>query len=68
MVPELTPVTIPVDEPTVAIPVLLLLHMPPVAASDKVVVVPIQALVFPEIGSVGLTVTIAIALQPLDIV
>jgi hypothetical protein len=46
--PAATPVTIPAD-PTVAIPVLLLLHIPP-PASLKVVVEPIHTCVTPVIG------------------
>ena len=38
--PAATPVTIPLPEPTVAIAVLLLFHIPPAIGSVKVVVVP----------------------------
>ena len=58
--PELTPVTIPVEELTVAIEVLLLNQKPPEVPSDKVVVPPIHSLVVPVIPSTvgsGLTVT-----------
>ena len=63
--PEATPVTMPEVEPTVAIPVLLLLHVPPVVPSPNVVVAPTHAEVLPVIASNGVTVTIIEALQPL---
>jgi hypothetical protein len=43
VVPELIPQEIPVEEPIVATPVLLLLHVPPGVASEKVVQTPEQA-------------------------
>ena len=48
-VPAETPVTTPVDEPTVAIEVLLLLHVPPLVESNKVIVDPTHTEVGPEI-------------------
>lgn len=62
--PPVTPVTIPVDEPTVAIAVLLLAHVPP-PASLRVVVLPAHTVATPVIapGS-GLTVTVVIRMQP----
>ena len=48
-VPVATPVTIPVEEPTVAFVVLLLDHVPPEAVSVKAIVVPTQAIAEPEI-------------------
>jgi hypothetical protein len=56
-VPAATPVTTPFEVPTVAIEVLLLVHVPP-PASVKLVVEPVQAEVVPVIepGN-GLTVT-----------
>jgi hypothetical protein len=56
--PALTPVTTPLDEPTVASAGLLVLHVPPALASESVVVEPAQTVVTPviEAGS-GLTVT-----------
>ncbi len=58
------PVTMPVVDPTVAMPVLLLLQVPP-PASDNVVVKPEQTLSVPSIvvGN-GLTVTTAVIIQP----
>jgi hypothetical protein len=58
------PVTTPVVNPTVAIPVALLLQVPP-PASLNVVVNPEHTLKSPNIavGS-GLTVTIAVMIQP----
>ena len=46
-VPAETPVTIPVDEPTVATAVLLLLQWPPAVESFKVTVAPAQTLPVP---------------------
>ena len=59
-VPADMPDTAPEGEPTVAIAVLLLLHVPPVVASPSVVVAPAQTLVVPVIAAgAGLTVTVA---------
>src|ERR1043166_8504132 len=49
-VPAATPVTTPDDEPTVAIAVLVLVHRPPVTASDNAVVRPTQTEVVPVMG------------------
>ena len=58
------PVTIPVEEPAVAIPVVPLAHVPP-PASLKVVVNPAQTAAVPLIADGnGLTVTITVAIQP----
>jgi len=46
-VPEATPVTIPDEDPTVAVAVLLLDHEPPVVASARVVVAPEHTLAVP---------------------
>ena len=63
-VPAETPVTTPVAEPIVAMPVPVDVHVPP-PASDKVVVAPIHKVAVPEIDAGnGLTVTILKALQP----
>jgi hypothetical protein len=61
-VPAEIPVTMPVGL-IVAVPELL--HVPPVVASDNEVVRPVQTLIVPEmaVGN-GLTVTIAVAVQP----
>lgn len=62
--PVATPVTIPVDEPAVAMPVLLLLHVPPPVLVN-VVASPTQTLNVPEMedGS-AFTVTILVAAVP----
>lgn len=59
VVPADTPVTIPVPEPTVAIAVFTLLHVPPVVVVLNVAVAPTHITVVPLIdaGS-GLTVTV----------
>lgn len=64
-VPADTPVTIPVDEPMVAMAVLPLLQSPPPAPSLSVVVVPTHVCNIPVIV-VGpeFTVTVVIAVQP----
>ena len=62
--PTATPVTTPVDEPTDAIAGLLLLHVPPGVASDKVVVKPKQIFVIPVIGLGGVTTfTVVVAVH-----
>jgi len=61
-VPAPTPLNTPALL-TVAIAVLLLLQLPPDVLSDKVVVVPLQMVVFPPITDAGLpTVTVAVSL------
>ena len=64
-------VTVPADnavtnpeEDTVAVVVLLLLHVPPVVASVNIVVAPIQIFVDPEIDDTELTVTTMFVLHP----
>jgi hypothetical protein len=57
-VPAETPVTIPVEEPTAAIPELLLLQWPPEVESIKVTVEPAQTLAVPLIPPSAVTVTI----------
>ncbi len=67
--PAVTPVTTPVD-PTVAVAVLLLLHVPGVVASVRLVVAPfahtLNVPVMPE--GRALTDTLAVILQPVGIV
>jgi len=64
-VPAATPVTVPVVEPTVARPVLLLVHSPPPVASVNVILLPMQTLVGPPIpAGVELNVTTCVAEQP----
>ena len=63
--PAETPVTTPVDEPTVASAVLLLLQVPPVVASLNVEELPAQTRPAPVIAAgVGLTVSPVHAMQP----
>jgi hypothetical protein len=62
-VPAVTPVTVPVL-PTVATPVAVLLHAPPVAASVKPVVEPAHTIAVPVMlpaDGNGLTVTVVVA-------
>ena len=63
-VPAETPVTIPVEEPTVAIAVLLLLQCPPAVESISVVVAPAQTLALPTMPVSAVTVTICDVWQP----
>ena len=63
-VPDDTPVTIPVDEPIIAIPVLPLAHVPP-PASLKVVVKPTHTVAVPVIDEGnGLNVTTIVVIHP----
>ena len=62
VVPTLTPVTIPEDEPIVAAAVLLL-QVPPVVPSIKVVPDPMQVPGLPLMGN-GVTVSVTVAVQP----
>ena len=57
------PVTIPV-ELTVAINELLLLQVPPDGVPESVVVLPVQAILLPDIEPAVLTVTEVYAKQP----
>lgn len=64
--PELTPDTIPVAEPTVATDVLLLLHVPPLTALPSVELPPTHTLDVPVIVPADgalFTVTTAVAEQ-----
>ena len=66
-VPGATPVTIPDEAPTVAIPVLPLDQVPPEVAFDKVVFPPTQSSIVPEMavgGGVTFTVTVDGTAQP----
>ena len=69
-VPTDTPVTTPVFEPTVAIPVLLLLHVPPGIGLVTSAVLPTHTWQ-PDEGQAigpgaGVTVTTTVAEQPVD--
>lgn len=60
-----TPVTIPLPDPIVATPVLLLDHVPPGEPSVSVKGNPVHAIGEPEMASgSGLTVTVIMAKQP----
>lgn len=64
-VPGLTPVTIPDEEPTVAMAVLLLLHVTPETVLLRVVVWPTQTVGLPVMAAgAALTVTSTVAEQP----
>ena len=61
-VPPVTPQTLPVEEPTVAILVLLLLHVPPDGLELSVLQTPLHIDAVPVIAAgVALTVTVAVA-------
>ena len=64
--PAFNPVTVAkvVPETSVAVTVLLIDHVPPKMASLMVVETPTQIVVFPDIGPVGFTVTVTVALAP----
>jgi len=64
VVPAATPVRIPEDSPIVATPVLLLVQVPPAAASVRVVVPPMHSGAIPKIGGAMFTVTINVDVQP----
>ena len=65
VVPDATPLTVPVDEPTVPFATVLLLHVPPDVASLNVIVDPTHTDPgVPRIAVIGLTVTILLLLQP----
>jgi hypothetical protein len=65
VVPVVTPVTIPVNDPIVATDVVLLAHVPPIEASVSVIVAPTHTAPGPLIGTgSGLTVTITVLTQP----
>jgi hypothetical protein len=60
-----TPLTTPVEEPTVAVVTSLLLHVPPDAASVKPVVKPTHTVAMPVMaGGSAFTVTVVVAVQP----
>ena len=62
--PRDTPDTIPLDEPTLAMPVLLLLQTPP-PGSVKAVVDPMHTRNVPVMGEgADITVTVDVATQP----
>lgn len=63
--PAEIPETIPEVDPIVAIDVLLLVHVPPVDASDSVVILPTHTAIVPVIAAGnGLTVNANVVKQP----
>lgn len=62
--PPVTPLTIPVDASTVATPVLLLLHVPPLVASLSFTVLPAHTDVPPVTGATGFTDTVVVIEHP----
>jgi hypothetical protein len=64
VVPAPDPVTRPVVELIFAIDEFPLDHMPPVTGSVSVVVPPVHTVVVPEMGLIGLTVTVLTAKHP----
>jgi hypothetical protein len=63
-VPAMVPVTSPVPEPIVAIPVPSVLHVPPVVASCKVTGDPVHTTEGPVIAADrGFTVTVIVAMH-----
>jgi hypothetical protein len=64
VVPGDTPVTIPVDEPIVATPVVLLLQEPPPVLLVSVIVDPGHTVVGPTIGpAADITLTVVVTRQ-----
>ena len=66
-VPGLTPVTTPEADPTVAIVVVPLVHVPPLVALLKVVVLPTHIVMTPVIGvGDGNIFTVNVTQQPAE--
>lgn len=63
-VPGLTPVTTPVELPTVAVPVAPLVQLPPAATDVRGIVEPTQTDVGPEILVPATTVITIVTAQP----
>ena len=63
-VPDDMPVTMPVEEPTVATDPLLLLHAPPEVVSFKLSGAPAQTGLEPVIAASGLMVIVNVLRQP----
>ena len=65
VVPEVPAVTVPLVEPMVAVVVLLLVHVPPVIASERVEEAPEQMTSDPDISDGnGFMVALAVIIQP----
>src|SRR3954468_20312933 len=66
--PGPVPVTTPVADPTVAIAVLLLVHVPPLTVLVSVIILPWHTGTFPPIAEgLGFTVICWVALHPVGI-
>lgn len=59
--PAATPVTIPDEEPIVAVAGIALLHVPPPIDADSVLVPPVHTVVPPDITASGFTVIVFVA-------
>ena len=69
VVPEDVPaLTNPLDDPMVAIPVLVLVHDPPLSIAVNVVKLDIQIVDVPEIIGSAFTVAVAVFKQPCAVV
>ena len=68
VVPPARPLTSPVLTFTDAMVVLLLVQLPPVAASARVVALPWHTLAVPVMGNGVLTETMVVAMQPKAVV
>lgn len=67
-VPGFIPSKVPEDNPIVATNGFVLAHEPPPARLLRVVELPWQTELAPPIVLIGLTVTVALAVQPADVV
>jgi hypothetical protein len=64
-VPEAIPVTMPVSVPTVAMPALLLIQLPPLIASERSIEFPTQTIAGPEMAEGdGVTDIVVVVKQP----
>ena len=67
-VPAATPVTTPVEEPTVAFGIALLVQVPPDAVSVRAIVAPIHAVEDPEMAEgIAYTVTVFAVIHPANV-
>jgi len=66
-VPAATPVTMPDADPTVALVVALLVHVPPLVVFERAVVPPAHMVLLPEFaGNAAFTVTVVERAHPVD--
>jgi hypothetical protein len=63
-VPWIRPEIIPVESPADATDKLLLLQVPPLIASERVVEEPAQNVVTPVIPDIGFTIILEVVIQP----